>query len=284
MKHLPNLKDFSKKEILDLINLALDIKKNPKNYEDKLKGKSMAMWFEKPSLRTRVSFEACMTQLGGHAIYLDPKKTHAKADIKDEIACLARYVDIIIARVFDHRTIKNMVDSSRVPVINALCDKYHPCQALADIMTVFENSDNPLKSSIAYVGDGNNVCNSLIEISKKLGINIIAATPKDLKPILKPNLWSSDPESIVGADFIYTDTWVSMGQEKEKDVKIKKLKSYQVTKKILGNSYFMHCLPANRNQEVTSEVLDSKKSLVFDQAENRLHINKALVLTLLRIK
>jgi ornithine carbamoyltransferase len=224
-----------------------------------------------------------MTQLGGHALYLDFSTTHKKAKVEDEIKCISKMVDIIIARVFDYSTIEKMKNSSSVPVINALCNKHHPCQAMADIMTVFEYSKNPYKAKIAYVGDGNNVCNSLTDVAKTLGIKISVSTPKELKPISKPDFWSENPkEAVKDADFVYTDTWVSMGEEDKKEEKIKQLNKYQVNKELIGNKYFMHCLPAVRGQEVTDEVIDSKKSIVFDQAENRLHVQKAIILTLLK--
>jgi ornithine carbamoyltransferase len=281
---MPNLKNFSKEELIDMIKLGIDIKKNPEKYCNKLKNKTMAMWFEKSSLRTRASFEAGMTQLGGHAIYLDTSTTHKKANIEDEIKCLSKYADIIIARVFEHDTIKQMQEASKVPIINALCDTYHPCQALADIMTLFETLKDPYKATIAYVGDGNNVCNSLIIASKKLGIKINVSTPQNLKPDIVPDFWIKNPvEAVKEADIVYTDTWMSMGEEDKKKEKTAKLKNYQVNKKLIGNKYFMHCLPAIRGQEVTDEVIDSKKSLVFEQAENRLHIQKAIVLKLLDV-
>ena len=284
-KDMPNLDKFSGKELKEIIKLGIKIKNKPEAYYSKLKNKTMVMWFEKPSLRTRVSFEAGMTQLGGHAIYLDTSTAHKKADIKDEMKCLSRYADIIIARVFEHSAIKQMQESSAVPVINALSNKFHPCQALADMMALFEAFKNPLKATIAYVGDGNNVCNSLIEASKILGIKINVATPPGLKPEILPDFWAESPEEAVkDADVVYTDTWFSMGQESkkvEKTAKIAKLKKYQVNKKLLGSRYFMHCLPAVRGQEVTDEVIDSTKSMVYLQAENRLHVQKAIVLKLM---
>lgn len=281
MKHLPNLLCFSKKDLLQIIKLGVDIKKNPANYSNALKGKTLVMWFEKPSLRTRISFEAGMTQLGGHAIYLDVSTMHNKAKIKDEVKCLCRYCDIMMARVYDHNTINGMMEASSVPVINGLSNLYHPCQALADIMTIFEHMGKD--AVIAYVGDGNNVCNSLVNAANIFGMKIKVATPAEYKPLSKPEYWTSDPrEAVRDADVVYTDTWVSMGQESEKETKIKKLKEYQVNKKLIGERYFMHCLPATRGSEVTDEVIDSKKSLVYDQAENRLHIQKAIMIALLK--
>lgn len=279
LKHLPEISSFSKEEFQKVLNLAFELKKNPAKFENALNKKTLVMWFEKPSLRTRLSFETGMTQLGGHAIYLDVSTTHSsKADIKDEIKCLSRYADILMARVYDHETIKKMIESSDIPVINALCNLYHPCQAAADVMTVWEFVGKD--AVIAYVGDGNNVCNSLITACKILGLEIRVATPEESKPSSSPDFYSKDPtEAVKGADVVYTDTWVSMGDDKDKE--IEKFKKFQVNKELIGDKYFMHCLPAIRGQEVTDEVIDSSKSLVFDQAENRLHAQKAIMLELL---
>ncbi len=283
MKHMSNLLDYSKEEILEIILLGIEMKKNPGKYSQMLKGRSMTMWFEKPSLRTRMSFESGILQLGGHGIYLDMNTTHAKkAKLEDEIKCLSKFTDLIVARVNDHETINKMMSSSDVPVINALCNKFHPCQALADFMTIFETFDDPFTVTLAYVGDGNNVCNSLVIVGKKLGIKVNVASPIDLKPASEPGLYSVDPKAAVhDADVIYTDTWVSMGMEAEKDALIAKLKPYQVNKKLICDKYFMHCLPAIRGNEVTDEVIDSGKSLVFQQAENRMHVQKAIMVKLL---
>jgi len=281
MKHLPNLSDYPGEEIKEIINLAIAIKKDPDKFASALFGKTLLMWFEKPSLRTRVSFEAGMTQLGGHAIYLDTSTTHKKAMLKDEIKCLSKYADIIMARVFDHSTIKEFVKNSDVPVINALCNNFHPCQALADMMTIFEVKGS-FDTTLAYVGDGNNVCNSLIIAGKKLGVNIKVATPSSLKPDHEPYLYDINPKiAVKDAEFVYTDTWVSMGNELEKKNLITKLKPYQVNSSLLGEKYFMHCLPAYPGNEVDEEVIDSQNSLVFQQAGNRLHVQKAIMLKLL---
>jgi ornithine carbamoyltransferase len=268
-------------ELKRLIKLAFEIKKNPDKFNHAIDGKTILMWFEKPSLRTRLSFEIAMTQLGGHAVYIDIGTTHkAKASLKDNVKCMSRFADIIMARVFDHRTIKEMIAYSDIPVINGLSDLYHPCQAIADIMTIQEFTGKD--ATVAYVGDGNNVCNSLIDACKMLNIKINVATPADYKPISKPNYWTaSTKKTIDGADIVYTDTWISMGQEEKTEKKQKIFKDYQINKTLLGNRYFMHCLPAIREKEVTDEVIDSEKSLVYDQAENRLHVQKALIITLL---
>jgi ornithine carbamoyltransferase len=279
LKHLPEISAFSAGKLQKVLDLAFEMKKNPAKFEDTLNKKTLVMWFEKPSLRTRLSFETGMTQLGGHAIYLDVSTTHkGKADIGDEVKCLSRYADIMMARVYEHKTIEKMIESSNIPVINALCDLYHPCQAVADIMTVYEFVGK--NTVISYVGDGNNVCNSLITACKILGLRVQVATPEKFKPAAEPDLWSADPfEAVANADVVYTDTWVSMGDDKDKNVDA--FKNFQVNKQLIKDKYFMHCLPAVRGQEVTDEVTDSPKSLVFDQAENRLHAQKAIMLELL---
>lgn len=282
MKHMPNLLGYTGKELKEIIALAIEMKKHPGDYSQKLKGKSMAMWFEKNSLRTRASFEIGMNQLGGYAMYLDTSTTHKKAKIEDEIKCLSKYADVIVARVYSHSTIQKMIKSSGVPVINALCDMFHPCQAMADMMTLFEVFKDPTKITLAYVGDGNNVCNSLIIAAKKLGIKINVATPAERKPNFKPDLWTTDPKKAVkNAHAVYTDTWVSMGDEGKKEELVKLLAPYQVNSKLAKDKYFMHCLPAVRGQEVTDEVIDGEKSLVFQQAENRMHVQKAILLKIL---
>ncbi|HEX5797434.1 MAG TPA: ornithine carbamoyltransferase [Candidatus Saccharimonadales bacterium] len=277
-KNLPEISAFSKIQFERVLKLAFEMKKNPDKFADALKQKTLVMWFEKSSLRTRLSFETGMTQLGGHAIYLDLNTTHkGKADIKDEVKCLSRFADILMARVYDHGTIEQMVKAADIPVINGLSDLYHPCQAVADVMTVYEFAGK--EPVVSYVGDGNNVCNSLINACKILGIRINVATPKNMKPAAEPDLWTTDPEEAVAdADVVYTDTWISMGED-GKD--ITSLKPYQVNKKLIGDRYFMHCLPAVRGQEVTDEVMDSKKSLIYDQAENRMHAQKAIMVELL---
>ncbi|HEX5455811.1 MAG TPA: ornithine carbamoyltransferase [Candidatus Saccharimonadales bacterium] len=279
MKNLPEISSFSKEQLEKVLDMAMDLKKNPDKYADALKQKTLVMWFEKPSLRTRLSFETGMTQLGGHAIYLDTGTTHkGKADLKDEIKCLSRFADILMARVYEHRTIEDMVEAADVPVINGLSDLYHPCQAVADVMTVYEFAGKD--AVVAYVGDGNNVCNSLINACKILGIKINVATPENMKPQTEPDFWTADPkEAVADADVVYTDIWVSMGESDNKDTK--NLEKYQVNEELLGDRYFMHCLPAVRGKEVTDVVMDSKKSLVFDQAENRMHAQKAIMLELL---
>ena len=278
LKHLPEVSSLSKDRLEKILELAFELKRHPEKYSDSLKQKTLLMWFEKPSVRTRLSFETGMTQLGGHAIYMDARTSHgSKASIKDEIKVASRYADIIMARVYDHKTITDMMAASEVPVINGLCNLYHPCQAIADVMTIreFVGPD----AQVCYVGDGNNVCNSLVTACKLLGLHIAVATPASMKPLATPDVWTADPrQAAKDADVVYTDVWVSMGEEGKQS---KALEAYQVNKQLLGGAYFMHCLPAIRGKEVTDEVMDSKKSLVFDQAENRMHAQKAIMLELL---
>ncbi len=280
---LLTLKDWKKEDITYIIDKAMHIKKNPKKYSDVLKGKTLAMLFEKKSTRTRISFEVGMAQLGGHALFIDWKTTQlGKANLKDEVKCIDRYVDIIMARVYKHEDAELMAKTADKPVINALSDKYHPCQILADLMTLKEKFGKLNGLKLAYIGDGNNVCNSLIVGCKKAGIKINIAAPKGYEPLEKPDLLTNNvKEAAKGADVIYTDTWISMGQEEEKKKRLKVFPPYQVNKKVLGKALFMHCLPAYRGYEVTDEVIDSKQSIVFDQAENRLHAQKAVILKLM---
>ncbi len=290
------LKDWSREEIEGLLDLAAAIKKSPEKYSEKLKGMTLAMIFMKTSTRTRVSFEAGMTQLGGHAIYMDYRTTNLiLGELKDEIKCIARYADMIVARVYPQKEVEAMAEAANetnVPVINALSNEFHPCQALADLMTIKEyNKGSNGKIRIAYIGDGNNTCNELIIGASKLGMSIAVATPEGYAPIKDAvkigtecgtlTFSNSPEEAVKGADFVYTDTWVSMGQEAEMNKRMLDFRGYKVTKNLLGNAHFMHCLPAHRGVEVTDEVIDSKQSIVFEQAENRLHTEKALMLKLL---
>jgi ornithine carbamoyltransferase len=263
-----------------------------------LKGKTLAMIFEKPSTRTRVSFEVGMWQLGGYALYLSASDLQLGRGetVADTAQVLSRYVDGIMARVFAHQTILDLAKYSRVPVINGLSDFSHPCQGLADLFTIYEKKGKLSGLKLAYVGDGNNVAHSLLYGCSKVGINITIACPKDHEPNLevvskareegKRNgcevRVTKDPKGAVkGADIVYTDVWASMGKEKEHEKRVKVFKPYQVNGKLVKEAkedyIFMHCLPAHRGEEVTDEVADSENSVIFDQAENRLHTQKALL-------
>jgi ornithine carbamoyltransferase len=263
-----------------------------------LKGKTLAMIFEKPSTRTRVSFEVGMWQLGGYALYLSASDLQLGRGetIADTARTLSRYVNGIMARVFAHQTILDLVKYSGVPVINGLSDYTHPCQGLADLFTIYEKKGKLSGLRLAYVGDGNNVAHSLLYGCSKVGMDITLACPKGYEP--DPEVVSKakeegkgsgckvkvthDPkEAVQNADIVYTDVWASMGQEKEHEKRIKVFKPYQVNIKLVKEAkedyLFMHCLPAHRGEEVTDEVADSKNSVIFDQAENRLHAQKALM-------
>jgi ornithine carbamoyltransferase len=263
-----------------------------------LKRKTLAMIFEKPSTRTRVSFEAGMWQLGGYALYLSAGDLQLGRGetIADTAQVLSRYVDGIIARVFAHQTILDLAQHSKVPVVNALSDFSHPCQALADLFTIYEKKGRLVDLKLSYVGDGNNVAHSLLYGCSKVGMHIALGCPKGYEP--EPEVVSQakkegkrngctvrvthDPkEAVKGADVIYTDVWASMGKEKEHDERVRVFKPYQVNADLVKGAkedyLFMHCLPAHRGEEVTNEVADSENSVIFDQAENRLHTQKALL-------
>lgn len=300
MKHLLTLKDLEASEITDIIELAMKIKGTPERYTDKLNGKTLALLFQKTSTRTRLSFESGMIQLGGHAVFLDWRTTNITlGQLSDEIQCMARYVDAIMGRVYEHSDLELMSNVSRVPIINGLSDGFHPCQALADLMQIYEHYQDPANLVVSFVGDGsNNVATSLVIACAKLGITTVVGAPSnfslrdDVKKYLAiKNLnhlvrQTTNPyDAVKDADVIYTDTWVSMGQEEEKQRRLKIFGEYQVNKNLVDHSsknpIVMHCLPAHRDYEITSEVLDSKQSVVFDQAENRLHTQKALLLKLM---
>ena len=263
-----------------------------------LKGKTLAMIFEKPSTRTRVSFEVGMWQLGGYALYLSAGDLQLGRGetIADTAQTLSRYVNGIMARVFDHQTILDLIKYSRVPVINGLSDFTHPCQGLADLFTIYEKKRRLSGLKLAYVGDGNNVAHSLLFGCSKVGMNITLACPKSFEPHpevvskakeegkrsgCKVKVTQDPKEAVRAADIVYTDVWASMGQEKEHEKRVKIFKPYQINLKLVKeareNYLFMHCLPAHRGEEVTNEVADSKNSVIFDQAENRLHTQKALM-------
>ena len=263
-----------------------------------LKGKTLAMIFEKPSTRTRVSFEVGMWQLGGYALYLSASDLQLGRGetIADTAQVLSRYVDGMIARVFAHQTILDLIKNSRVPVINGLSDFTHPCQGLADLFTIYEKKGRLSGLKLAYIGDGNNVAHSLLFGCSKVGMDIILACPSGYEPNpevvskakeegrrsgCKVKVTNDLKEAATKADIIYTDVWASMGKEKEHEKRVRIFKPYQVNGKLVKEAkedyLFMHCLPAHRGEEVTDEVADSKNSVIFDQAENRLHTQKALM-------
>ena len=299
-KSLDSLFHLTKEEIEQILKTSELLKFQLLRGEEHplLKGKTLAMIFEKPSTRTRVSFEVGMWQLGGYALYLSAGDLQLGRGetIADTAQTLSRYVNGIMARVFAHQTILDLVKYSRVPVINGLSDFTHPCQGLADLFTIYEKKGHLTGLKLAYIGDGNNVAHSLLYGCSKVGMDITLACPKGYEP--DPNVVSKakeegkrsggevkvtkDPkEAVSEADIIYTDVWASMGKEKEHEKRVKIFKPYQVNTKLVKEAkedyIFMHCLPAHRGEEVTDEVADSNNSVIFDQAENRLHTQKALM-------
>ena len=306
MTHKPHnvdvltLDELESKEINNIIDLAIDLKKEQKKGKTKplLENKTLAMIFEKPSTRTRVSFETGMFQLGGHALTLSPNDLQLSRgeSIGDTAKTLSRYVNVIMARVYDHKSLETFARNSSIPVINGLSDSFHPCQILADLMTIKEHKKNLKKIKIAWIGDGNNVCNSLILGCAKLKIKLSVAIPDGYEPdfdvvkigkdaeILEV---SDNPElAVKDADVVMTDTFVSIHNTNSDRVK-KFLPKFQVTQSLMNNAkkdaIFMHCLPAKRDQEVTSDVIDGPQSVVWDEAENRLHVQKALLVHLLGV-
>ncbi|WOI37156.1 ornithine carbamoyltransferase [Alteromonas sp. CI.11.F.A3] len=283
-----------------LLNLAVEIKQSPSSYSNVLAGKSVVALFEKPSLRTRVSFDIGINRLGGHMVYLDSQggKLAGREDAVDMAANLACWADAIVARVFSHKTLEQFSTASKVPVVNALCDKYHPCQALADYLTVFERFGKTQGITMAYIGDGNNVTHSLLIAGALIGCNQVVVTPEGhecdaeivahAKKLAEQTgatiVESHDVSAANGADVIYADTWLSMGDETPlADIKAKFM-PYQVNEALMestGASYVMHCQPAHRDLEITGSLIDSDKSLLMQQAENRMHGQNAILTQLL---
>lgn len=305
MKDLISIHDLTLPEVEEILSLAKDLKDKQKKKEkhEYLWAKSLAMIFEKPSTRTRVSFEIGMWQLGGLAINLDQENIGlgVRESIGDIAKTLSRYADGILIRTFEHKKVIDLAKYADVPVINGLSDLLHPCQALSDVFTVFEQKGKFSGIKFVYVGDGNNVCHSLMFASAKLGINLVIATPKGYEPnseITKLALEDAkktgakieiinDPNKAVeNADVIYTDVWTSMGQEKESSKRKEIFGPFQINLELVKRAkpdyIFMHCLPAHRGDEVVNEVIDSKNSVVFDQAENRLHVQKAILVKFLK--
>ena len=289
------LLDLSAEEISALLKRAIDMKSGKDANKCPLIGKSIGLLFEKASTRTRVSFEVGIYQLGAHPIYLNPNEIQLGRGetIPDTARALSRYLDAIVVRTFGHELLAEFASHSSVPVINGLSDLHHPCQALGDLMTILEKKGRLKDIRIAYVGDGNNVANSLIEAASVTGMNLTIACPEGHEPdpeVLErvraaansEILILREPKEAVGrADVVYTDVWVSMGQEKESKKRKKRFKDYQINSKILScakkDVVVLHCLPAHRGEEITDEVMDGPQSAVFDQAENRLHAQKALL-------
>ena len=292
-KDLVNIFDLTATELNGLVSAALLSKHDPGLLCDAMSKKTLVMFFEKPSTRTRLSFEAGMTQMGGHAIYFgkDSQLGAGNEDIYDTAKTVSRYADAICARVFSHSTIEELAKHSGVPVINALSDKDHPCQALADVMTIKELYPDKPEVKVAYIGDGNNVCNALIVACAMAGFKVSVACPKGYGPDPKYvsiateyssiEVTDSPAKAVAGADIVYTDTWVSMGQESEKEKKTAAFSGFQVDATLMAlakpSAKFMHCLPAHKGYEVAKEVIEGPQSVVYDQAENRMHVQKALL-------
>ena len=290
--------DWSADELLELLARARQLKRLHHLGESvqSLQGRTLAMYFEKPSLRTHVTFEAGMTQLGGHAILLRPEQVGigTRESPEDVARALSRWVHGIMARTFSHSLVEQLAREASIPVINGLTDFLHPCQAMADVLTMSEKKD-PRQSTLAYLGDGNNVAHSLVLVAAVLGFRVQLATPAS--HTISPKIWEQAAklsktsgaeitwtedarEAVIGADFVYTDTWTSMGQEDEAELRRKIFASYQVNSSLLEccpEAWVMHCMPAHRGEEITDEVLDGPRSLVYDQAENRLHAQKAIL-------
>jgi len=304
VKNFLSLKNLDSELWEKLLRASNEVKHHPGNFRQMITGKSSVLVFEKSSLRTRLTFELGIKQLGGYAVYLGDSEAQLseRESLGDVARNLERWFDCIVARTFSHEAVLELAEIASIPVINALTDLEHPCQALADIFTLKERWGALEGKTMAFVGDGNNVCTSLIHAAALSGMSFVAVTPSSHCPpsqaekdfeILSASRsctyqWTDSMDALEGVDVVYTDTWVSMGQEKESKERVQVFEKYQVTSQTMKSAgedaCFMHCLPAHRNQEVTDSVIDSPQSLVFEQAENRLHSQKALLLFLLASK
>jgi ornithine carbamoyltransferase len=296
-----NFKELSGQQLDELVDLGIEVKRNPKKYAKALEGKSLALIFQKTSTRTRVSFEVAMTQLGGHALYIDWRTTNfTLADIGDEVQYLSRNVDAVMARLLRNADLQKMMNASRVPVINGCDEMYHPSQAIADLITVKEKKGTLKGAKLVYIGIHNNVCNSLIEGCTKTGMKLTTVTPifnepaRDntmLREAKKTGLWISTldaKKAVKDADFVYTDTWIDMEfftdpkfyEEKEK--RLKQMMPYQINSALLkgSNAYIMHDMPIHRGYEISVDAIENPKSVIYEQAENRLYSAKAILLGL----
>jgi ornithine carbamoyltransferase len=294
--------ELSAVQLRELLRLSGEVKAHPERFRGALSRKFLALIFEKPSLRTRVSFEIGMQSLGGGAVFLDysAARLGERENVRDVARNLERWVHVIAARTYAQSTIDELAANTSIPVINGLSDRYHPCQILADFFTLEERLGNLRGLKLTFVGDGNNVCHSLLQAGARLGVHLRIATPAAYRPDpaivaearqaaketrAKIELLTDPKEAVEGAHAVYTDAWASMGQENEAGERAKIFASYQVNDELMSHAapeaFFMHCLPAHRGQEVTDAVIESPRSLVYDQAENRMHAQKALLLTLL---
>ena len=300
VKHFIHISDYSSEELWDILHLSKNIKEKFRKRQDytPFKNKSLAMIFAKPSARTRVSFETGFEWMGGHALFLGPNDIGIgkREAIKDISRVFSRYNDVIMARLFDHEHIIELAEHSTIPVVNGLTDYNHPCQIMADIFTVWEHLENIENAKIVYMGDGNNIVHSWLHLAMRFPLNFVCCCPEGYEPnkdLVKEakNAGIStievthDPKSAVkDADVIYTDVWASMGQKDEAEAREKIFKDYQVNETLMEmtgkNTLFMHCLPAERDREVTDGVMESDNSIVFDQAENRMHVQNAIMIKL----
>jgi len=300
-RHCLTLQEFTPKEVESLLALAARVKARPAAFRSALAGRSLAMIFEKSSTRTRVSFEVAMTQMGGHALHLngDEMKLGRRETVGDTARVLSRYVDGIMIRTFGHDIVEELARYSDVPVVNGLTDSHHPCQALADTLTMKERFGRLKGLTLVYVGDGNNVTHSLMVAGAQLGMSVRVVCPKGYEPSRRVLAWAQKTGRATGgrcsvthevkgaakgAQAVYTDVWTSMGQEAESRKRLKDFKGYQVDERLMAEApkaIFLHCLPAHRGEEVSAGVMDGPQAAVWDQAENRLHAQKAVLLTLL---
>ncbi len=301
-RDLISIKDLKVEEIEHLFSLTSELKGKAKDFSQSLSGKSLGLIFLKPSLRTRVSFDVGMSQLGGHTVYLAPEdiKFGTREAIKDFGSVLSRYLDVLVARTFSHQQLAELAVSATIPVINGLTDLFHPCQALGDLFTIKEKKGILKGAHLSYIGDGNNVAHSLLYGCAKLGVNLTVAAPQKYQPrpeIVKEAstlaqisgakiaLADNPSAAAKAADIIYTDVWTSMGSESEYKKRKKDFQGFQVSRELISSAkpdcLIMHCLPAHRGEEITDEVIDGPNSVVFDQAENRMHVQKAILLMLL---
>ena len=293
MRHFLTLLDLSSEELNGLIQRAIELKKiqhDGKLY-DPLRNRVLGMIFEKSSTRTRVSFEAGMAQLGGHAIFLSPRDTQLGRgeSVEDSARVLSRMVDAIMIRTFSHDIVERFAANSKVPIINALTDDFHPCQLLADMQTYIENRGSIEGKTVVWVGDGNNMCQSYIHAAMQFNFNLRIAVPVGFEPSseivelagARVTVTSDLKEAVKGAHLIATDVWASMGQEEEREERVRHFRPYQVTRELLDladkDVLFMHCLPAHRGEEISHDLLDDPRSIVWEEAENRLHAQKALL-------
>lgn len=295
--------DYTADEVMQIFELARDMKAKPKKFKDALAGQTLAMIFEKSSTRTRVSFEVGMFQLGGHALFLSARDIQLGRGepITDTAKVLSRYVDGIMARTFAHKTVTDLAEHASVPVINGLTDLSHPCQSMTDYFTAWEKFGDLKGRKLAYIGDGNNMAHSLMLAGPKLGMDVAIATPAAYAPAAemvaaakadakaagtKMIITTSVDEAVAGADIVETDVWASMGQEAETEKRHRDFAGWIVDKRVMSlakrEAIFMHCLPAHRGEEVAAEVIDSPQSVIYDEAENRLHIQKAIMYTLMK--